>query len=221
MRNNICWIFALCALLIPAQVLAATDRKTLKLVEYFLKTPTAKLNPDLVPRFLDVDPQMLPRRLRARCESKKLELYALRKVAQGKKEGFVRAPNDADPRCKEIPIDKNVNLYTSTFSEKMFKGMGVSFVLKTLNFALAEKAIFELRPSDIPCLEQKTQCSEQDMVCDFTLTILRTKKGKKATFRYFLFDKDVLEQVVALCRHPDLGGNTNFFGEKRIPICSH
>jgi hypothetical protein len=210
-------LFSLISLSVFASGESKADKQTIQLVKYFLKTPTAKLDPNLVPEFIAIDSLSLPKKLRNKYAAKKMELYSLRKVAAGKKEGLVRTPNDADPECKEISISKGVSLYTNTFSEATLRGMTMPGILWALNNA----HFSEIDEIDMPCIAKKTQCSEHDMVCDFTLSILVMKKGKKEKRRYFLYEKDPLTQAVILCTHPNIGGNTNFFNSKPVPLCSH
>lgn len=217
MRRTLFFILWVLSGLLTPSVSAFADQKTNSFVEYFLKTPTIKLDPNLIPQFLAIDPATLPQKLRTKYESKRFELYALKKTAAGQKEGFVRSPNDSDSQCKEISVRKGIRFYTSNFPEETIKGMTLPHLLLALNFA----HFTEVPESILPCLRQKTQCSQQDMVCDFTLSVLAIKKGKSETLRYFLFEHDVLGQVVALCQRSGLGKNTNFFSEKPSPICSH
>ena len=217
MRRLIFVTLCVLATLMSSSAFASTDKKTLALVDYFLATPLIKIKASLVPEFLAIDPKTLPQKLRTKYESKRLELYALKKAAAGIKEGFVRNPNTADSHCKEITLRNGVTFYTSNFPEEVIHGMTLSHLLLALNLA----HFIEVPESEIPCVQQKTQCSQEDMVCDFTLSVLAVKKGKRERLRYFLFEHDVLGEVVALCRSPGLGRNTNFFSEKPNPICSH
>src|SRR5437762_2883744 len=73
---------------------APASTEDVKLVEAFLKTPTAELPPAAVDHFVAIEPEALPKKLRQRYKAKRLELYTLRQLAQGKKKGTLRTPED-------------------------------------------------------------------------------------------------------------------------------
>ncbi len=204
-------------LLFPVFASARASSKQIKLVEYFLKTPTKNLNPDLVPDFLAVGEKNLPRRLRQGYVSKMMELYALRGVAQGQKEGLVRTTNDSSPSCREFHIRKGIRMYSSVFSEHLMKGRSLPEIFRLLHLARFSR----LDSQYLPCVQKKTQCMQQDMVCSFTLTVVSVKKGKGRRYYYFIYGNDPLGVVYSLCERPQIGKNTNFFGEKPSVLCSH
>ena len=185
-------------LLFPVFAYARASSKQIKLVDYFLKTPTKNLNPDLVPDFLAVGEKNLPRSLRQGYVSKVMELYALRDVARGKKEGLVRTPNDSSPSCREFHIRKGIRMYSSMFSKPLFQGKDIPGIIRLLHMAYFS----EISSDYLPCVKKRTQCTQQDMVCDFTLTILSIKKGKRRAYRYFIYQNDPLGAVSSLCSHP-------------------
>ncbi len=203
--------------LFPAFLHAKASPDQIKLVKYFLKTPTKSLNPDLVPAFLAVGEKNLPSKFRQGYISKVMELYALRNVAEGNKQGFVRTPDDSSPSCREFHVKKGIRMYSSVFSKPLMEGHSLPEI-----FRLLRLGHFSRLSSDfMPCLRKKTQCSQQDMVCNFTLSVVSVKKGKSRRYYYFIYGNDPLAVVYSLCTHPGLGKNTNFFGGKPSVLCSH
>ena len=210
-------ILAAAIFLFPLLSQAAASKDQVKLVEYFLKTPTKNLNPDLVPAFLSVGSQNLPKKLREKYTAKAMELYALKKTVEGKKEGLVRTPDDSSPQCREFRVKKGLRMYSSVFSKDLVKGKSLSGIIRMLRLGYFAR----LSSQYMPCIQQRTQCSQKDMVCDFTLTILSAKKGKSRHNYYFIYNNDPLGVVYSLCERPGIGKNTHFFGEKPSVLCSH
>ncbi len=203
--------------LFPLLAQAAASKDQIKLVEYFLKTPTKNLNPDMVPDFLSVGEKNLPQRLRRGYVSKVMELYGLRKTAEGEKQGFVRTPDNSSSSCREFHVKKGLRMYSSVFSKDLVKGKSISEIVRMLRLGHFSR----LSSQYLPCLQKRTQCTEQDMVCAFTLSVLSVKKGKGRRNYYFIYDKDPLGVIYSLCERPNVGGNTNFFGERPGVLCSH
>lgn len=204
-------------LLFPAFLHAQASSDQIKLVKYFLKTPTKNLNPDLVPDFLAVGEKNVPSKLRQGYVSKVMELYALRNVAEGNKQGFVRTPDDSAPSCREFHVKKGIRMYSSVFSKHLMKGHSFPEIVRLMRLGHFSR----LSSDYMPCLRQKTKCSQQDMVCNFTLSVVSVKKGKNRRYYYFIYGNDPLAVVYSLCTHPGLGKNTNFFSEKPSVLCSH
>jgi hypothetical protein len=178
-----------------AEVKASSS--TLNLVHFFLKTPTSQLPPISVEDFLRVDPETLPQKLRMPYKSKRLELKTLLHISEGKKRGFVRIP---ERECSPPPGSKEVDI-------------------KVL---LAGGFWSEINENEEEYIMKKTNCTERDMMCEFTLQITlekdsRTKKEKR---RYFLYERDPLMVFVGEYRAGARGSNTPFFG-RGGPICSH
>ncbi len=210
-------ILAAAIFLFPLLSQAAASKDQVKLVEYFLKTPTKNLNPDMVPAFLSVGSQNLPKKLREKYTAKVMELYSLRKTAEGKKEGFIRTPDDSSPQCREFRVKKGLRMYSSVFPKDLIKGKSVPEIMRMLRLGHFAR----LSGQYMPCLQKKTQCTEQDMVCGFTLNILSAKKGKGRRNYYFIYENDPLGVAYSLCERPGVGKNTHFFGEKPSVLCSH
>jgi hypothetical protein len=164
------------------------------LVQAVLKTPTAELLPDLIPEFLAVDPAVLPPKLRRPFAAKRLELYTLKQIADGRKKGGVRMP-EAD--CS-IP--------------KEAKGDSIG-VLKMAGYE-------EISDEEEKFVEKETKCTEHDLMCEFSLQIVMERMGKAQETRhyYFLHTRDPLFGVVAQYRQGH-SGQTHFFG-LGVPVCA-
>lgn len=171
---------------LPARVAgfdAETDRK---IVDYVLKTPTPELDAKLANRFLDLDAAAMPKKKRESVRAKQLELNVLLKIAQGKKKGGIRWP--ASNEC----------------ARKVYAPADIS--------ALLMAGFVEVEEDAVDYIERKTNCTEADLACEFTLSIVvePRKKGPPLK-RYFLHERDPLEALVGEHRG-GVGGQTRFFG---------
>lgn len=182
-----------------ADIKASTE--TVALAELFLKTPTPRLPPDRVEDFLKIAPESLPRRLRLGYRAKRLELYNLKQMAEGDKKSSIRYPG-AD--CSPQPGSKSIDL-------------------KTLRFGQAQGFWEEIKEEEEDYLLKKTNCTELELMCEFSLQIaLETNpKTKKTRRHYFLNPNDPLMVFVGEYRAGGKGGNTPFFGRGGGPVCSH
>jgi hypothetical protein len=163
------------------------DPDTLEMVKAFLKMPTKELPAEHVPKFLAVDPEALPKPLRKPFQAKRIELYTLKQLADGKKRGSVRMP---EANC-DIPKDTR------------------STSAATLRMAGYE----EIEELEEDYVMQQTKCTEHDMMCEFTLQILMLPKSKNGgkTRLLFLYDEDPLFALVAQYRQHGQS-STHFFG---------
>ena len=184
-------------LLASSPVLAGgkASPETVKEVEAFLKAPTSELPPDKIDDFLAIDPDSLPAKLRTPFRAKRVELYTLKQLAEGKKKGTIRTP-DAD--CS-IPKDAK---------------SGEAKILLMAGYS-------EITGDELDCVKSRTKCTERDLMCEFSLqeVVERVGKKKEIKYRFFFHERDPMMAVVAGCRG-GTGGQTNFFG-RGGPICSH
>jgi len=185
------------ALLLPVSSRAGgagdADQSTIKMVEFFLRTPVAELPTEHIDDFLAVDPNTVPKKLRQRFKAKCVELYAFKREAEGKKRGTLRTP---EPNCdapKEGRADEASVLMMAGYVE-----------------------LFE---DDLLCVEKETKCTPHDLMCEFTLQSVVEIKGKKKNIRYFMHQNDIIMGIVAGCRGKNgVGKQTNFFGTMK-PLC--
>jgi hypothetical protein len=175
----------------PAKVQASSD--TVRLVEYFLKTETVDLVPGAVPKFMEVDPESLPSKLRKPYLVKKEELLALKKIADGRKKPPLRL-------LTESPMD-------SCEPEKgTEQTVGIYRLAGYANISEDEEVH----------LMRQTSCTECELMSEFSLKILllppKKKEGKPQRV-LMLHDKDPLWTLVGAYRQGrENPFGTNFFG---------
>jgi len=186
------FFLALCA---PVAVRSAPDTDTVAMVQAFLKMPTEKLPAEHIPRFLSVDPETLPAKLRRPFIVKRLELYTLKQLADGRKRGSVRMPEE---NC-DVPKDAKSN------SAAVLKMAGYEEILE----------------GEESWVIQQTKCTEHDLLCEFSLQILLVREGQSKRTRRLLFlhEKDPLFALVAQYREGHVG-STKFFGIGGFPSCA-
>lgn len=188
------FLSAWAAFAVPAA--AATDDATAQqIVDYALRTPTADMDPKLANAFLDLDLENLPKKKKAKAAAKKLELQTLLKISQGKKKGGLRWPTPDGCKPKIYgPGDEG---------------------------ALAIAGFTEIKEDEESFLEEKTKCTELELCCEFSLTIIVTpRKEGPPTKRYFLHDNDPINALLAEYRNRNAGGQTKFFGGG-VFSCNH
>ena len=173
---------------------------TLRLVRYFLDTPTGDLRPELIEHFLDIEAAALPERLRAPTRAKKEELRALRRLAQGKSKPPLRrlGLEPGESKCPPLAGDERLVAW-----------------LRKLGFD-------PVTEDEKDFLVGKTRCSECELQEEFSLTVveLPPRKGKPAERRLFLHVKDPLSAYVGLYRKGETKtSGTGFFGLGAGPAC--
>jgi hypothetical protein len=168
--------------------------ETIKGVEKFLKTPVNELPTESIEGFLRVDPNTLPAKLQDKYKARRIELYTLKQLAEGKKKGLMRM------------MDKTCNI-----PEETKGGSGGVYQAAGYN---------EIDGSEVDCASKRTGCSTQEMMCEFTLRLVieTDPKGKKK-YRWFLNPRDPLMAIVTACRG-GTGDNSNFFGGMTAS-CTH
>lgn len=163
------------------------------LVELFLTAPTADLPPERVDEFLAVDPAALPPEMREGCLAKKEELRALKKITDGARKPPVRRvdlPAPAEKDCQAL---------------EGAQGIGI---MRMAGFSSLEE-------TEVQFITEQTQCTECEMMVEFTLqkVVVKAKgkgakKGETPKVYYFLHPKDPLWNLVAVYR----AGKKNAFG---------
>ncbi|MBI3297596.1 MAG: hypothetical protein HYZ75_05500 [Elusimicrobia bacterium] len=188
-----------CLLAAPAAAAPASVDEEQKLVDYFLKTPTSDLNPQLINRFMALDMERVPEAKRPGVSAKRLELNALRKSMESKTKPPIRRAGLEPPKsCDAEEGD-----------EKLPQTM------KSVGFE-------PITEDESHMLQGKTKCSECELVLEFTMTrvIVKAdpKKKKPAMKHLFLHGKDPLMALVSQYRQGSKGG-TNFFGAGFFGAC--
>ena len=173
----------------------AADKDTLAMVETFLKLPTQNLPPEHIPRFLAVEPSALPKKIRTAFEAKRLELYTLKQMTDGKKKGSVRMPE------KDCAVPRDA------------KSDSVKLLLMA--------GYLEIGQEEESFVMDETRCTERALMCEFSLQIVAGKAGRKgaARRRLFLHAKDPLFGLISEYREVGRRRQTNFFGEGHA-VCS-
>ena len=150
--------FLMAALLATAAPALSADKKdvdqnasetTVKLVEYFLKVPTADANPELINPFLAVNVESLPKKMRGKAAAKQAEVSALIRLHDRRKAGSLVQPKE-DCSMKDF--------------------------IKPLNMAGFFGSYEEVTEDELRYVSDKTKCTEMDLGCRFSLLIFYEKK---------------------------------------------
>ncbi len=177
---------------------APAAKDTVDMVEAFVKLPIDQMPADHIDEFVAVDPESLPKKLQKGFKARRLELYTLKQLFKRKKEGTIISSDDS---CAVPHEAKSGEIGLLTM---------VGYV-----------EIFE---DEKRWLEDKTKCTERDMMCNFTLQIVDDVVKKKKVRKYFLYCKgaacDALMVLVGAHRSQVAGKQTNFFGSG-APVCTH
>lgn len=160
----------------------SAGQTNLQLVEYFLTVPVADANPTLVEPFLAVDPASLPKTLRRKTEARQIEIRTLIKLHETKKKGSL-IPTSEECTGKEmvLPLDR-ADFYASFGYE-------------------------EVAEDELQYVMHKTQCTELDLGCRFSLKIFFKRKKPR---RLMFYAADPIMALVAEYRGK--AGSTKFFG---------
>ncbi|HVC09104.1 MAG TPA: hypothetical protein VNH15_04100 [Elusimicrobiota bacterium] len=176
---------------------AKSEPKAVILVESFLKTPVSGLPPGQIDAFLKINPDALPRRLRDPYEAKKAQLEALRKVYEIDNRG--PRPGAPTPKDCSVPLKGDLDLVHE----------------------LEIGGFQEITRQEKDWIAQNTRCSQKDLMCQFSLTIVqrpKTRKKKPKTW-YLLHEKDPLFMLVGMKRQGQVPQGSGSFGESSFPTC--
>lgn len=181
----------LCLASVP--VLAEDEATELKLVEYILKTPTSEANPALVAPFMRLDTAKLPKKLRDKAKAKQLEIEGAVKIFKGKKKGPFR--------------------YPEACVIKRYEG---SEGIRIMGLIIGN---VEIETEEEEYIEKKANCTEDQLLCEFSLNIVLIKrKDKPPLKRYYLLDTDPLMAFVAEKRGGGASNGNRYFQELK-PSC--
>lgn len=164
-----------------------------KIVAYMLKTPLADADPTLVSGFMKIDAQTLAPKLRDRARAKQLEVEQVMKVHKGKKKGPFRFPAACEIKRYEGP-----------------DGIRIMGMIQGNQ---------EIEGEEEEYIETKTNCTEDQLLCEFSLNIvLMKRKDKPPLKRYFLMETDPLMALVAEKRGGGASAGNRYFQELK-PSC--
>ncbi len=187
---------ALILLLSGAAVAAETgpDEATrVKLAEYMLKTPLDEANPTVVSGFMKIDTETLPKKLREKARAKQMEIDAVVKIHAGKKKGPFRFP--------------------SACTVKPYEGADGMRAMKMIS------GNEEIAADEEEYLEKKGNCTEEQLMCEFSLNIVIIRRKNKPPLKYyFLMSQDPLMAWVAEKRGGGASAGNNYFQEAK-PNC--
>lgn len=172
------------------------DADTIKLADIAIKSSTAELDPVLAGAFLKVDTATLPARQRAAARGKQMELRALIKVAEGKKKGGIRQIQPDE--CTPPKLTKD--------DLKWLLNPMLGFV-EAQEWAIGDAGT-------------QTECTEQDMQCQFSLHIVDLPKGSKPPRRFFFQERDPMLVIVQMKEKNMSAKQTQFFGAGFLK-CQH
>lgn len=165
----------------------------IKIAEYMLKTPMNEADPGLVSGFMKLDTLTLPPKLRDKARAKQMEIDAIVKIHNGKKKGPFRFPAACEIKRYEGPEGIRI--------------MGM--IIGNEEIAGEEEEYIEL----------KANCTEEQLICEFSLNIvLMKRKDKPPLKRYFLMSQDPLMALVAEKRGGGGSAGNKYFQELK-PSC--
>lgn len=160
----------------------------IKMVEYMFKTPMNEADPLVVSAFMKLDTQTLPKKLRDKAHAKQLEVDVVVKMHKGNKKGPYRVPAACVIKTYEGP-----------------EGMRI------MGMIMGNE---EIEGDEEEYIERKTNCTESQLLCEFSLNIVLIKrKGKPSLKHYFLMSSDPLMALVASKRAGASAGGNKYFGE--------
>lgn len=170
------------------------DEKTrIKMVEYMLKTPMNEADPALVAGFMKLDTLSLPKKLQDKARAKQMEIDAIVKIHNGKKKGPFRFPAACEIKRYEGPEGIRI----------------MGYIIGNEEIAIEEEEYIEL----------KGNCTEDQLLCEFSLNIvLMKRKDKPPLKRYFLMSQDPLMAFVAEKRGGGASVGNKYFAELK-PSC--
>ena len=171
----------------------------MKLVDYFVRTPTADLPPERVPEFLAVDRGTLPRKLQDPFEAKRVELLALKKNVDGRVKPPLRM------------LGHEAIAEGSCGAPREMASIGL----------LLQCGFGEITEDEEKWLMHETNCTECELRTEFTLELVVTpakKKGKKE-LHFLLLKDDPINTLLAGYRAGVKTTGTSFFGIGSSPKC--
>ncbi|MDE2313553.1 MAG: hypothetical protein KGL04_05215 [Elusimicrobia bacterium] len=166
------------------------------MVEKFLQTPVPQLPPEEIEPFITINPDTLPKRLRAPYLAKRIELETLRRAYEAKTVGQHGKPRSGAACGDVIP--------------------GGAALARQMS-----KNLFKISPLEEAWLMRGTRCTQRELMCDFTLTVVYRKKRRKTPSAqwYFLNPEDPLVIFVSEKRSGQPAPFRGFFGESVFPTC--
>lgn len=171
---------------VPLHAEEPDEETRIKTAQYMLKTPNDQANPTVVAAFMKLDTKTLPPKLRDKARAKQLEIDAVVKIHKGKKKGPFRFPDACQVKYYEGP-----------------EGMRV------MGLIIGNA---EITGEEEEYLELKGNCTEEQLMCEFSLNVVIMKRKDKAPLKhYFLMEQDPLMAWVAEKRGGGASAGNNYF----------
>ena len=165
----------------------------IKIAEYMLKTPMSEADPSLVSGFMKLDPEALPKKFRDKVRGKQMEIDAIVKIHNGKKKGPFRFPAACEIKRYEGPEG-----------------------IRIMNYIIGNEEILQ---EEEEYLELKGNCTEDQLICEFSLNVVLMKRpGKPPLKRYFMMQQDPLMAWVAEKRGGGASAGNQYFQSLK-PSC--
>jgi len=165
----------------------------IKMAEYMLKTPMNEADPALVSGFMKLDTSTLPNKLRDKARGKQMEIDAVVKMHNGKKKGPFRFPAACEIKRYEGPEG-----------------------IRIMGMIMGNE---EIASEEEEYIERKANCTEEQLICEFSLNIvLMKRKDKPPLKRYFMMSQDPLMSFVAEKRGGGGSIGNKYFQELK-PTC--
>jgi len=178
---------------VPAKAEGPDEATRIKIAEYMLKTPMSEADPTLVSGFMKLDTSTLPKKIRDKARAKQMEIDAVVKIHAGKKKGPFRFPVSCQPKIYE--------------GEEGLRAM--KMIIGNEEIAQEEEEYLEL----------KGNCTEDQLMCEFSLNIVLIKRpGKPPLKRYYLMQQDPLMAWLAEKRGGGASAGNKYFQEMK-PSC--
>lgn len=179
-------ILCLAGFAVPLHAEEPDEETRIKTAQYMLKMPLDQANPTVVAAFMKLDTNTLPPKLRDKARAKQLEIDGVVKIHKGKKKGPFRFPDACQPKFYEGP-----------------EGMRVMRLIV---------GNAEISGEEEEYLELKGNCTEEQLMCEFSLNVVIMKrKDKVAVKHYFLMEADPLMAWVAEKRGGGASAGNNYF----------
>jgi|GEM_PF-2250668 len=169
------------------------DAATVRLVDYFLKTPPSSVDPKLVEPFLAVDPATLPANKVVKTRAKQDELRSILKVHERKKKGNWVTPSSCPLSSFVKPLEDFASYGAAPDCRKQDK----------------DYQWCEIDEDQELFIQHQTGCTLEDQGCEFTLLVFLDMAHKKKPRRLILNSHDPLTAIAVAAGG---GGQTKFFG---------
>lgn len=171
---------------VPLHAEEPDEETRLKTAQYMLKTPLDLANPTVVAAFMKLDTTKLPVKLREKARAKQLEVDGVVKIHKGKKKGPFRFPAACEIKRYEGPEG-----------------------IRIMGYIIGNT---EITQDEEEYLELKGNCTEDQLICEFSLNVVLIKrKDKPPLRRYFLLEGDPLMAWVAEKRGGGASAGNNYF----------